>query len=634
MTKVGFHDGYANVLSRLGTSADRATAGSYYVPLLTPPEIEAAYRSSWLTRRVHDLLPFEMTRAGRDWQAEAPQIEALEAYERRRTIDVWGKLRRALTVARLHGGAAVIMGVRQGGSADPSKSLDVTRVGKDSLRYLLVVSRHQLSAPRGIEGDVESDFYGEPAMYEIQLAKGRQLIHPSRVIPFHGSPLPPGSFTVDPLTRFWGDPLLYSIKTAIDNAESVQASVATLVHEIKQDVVSIPGFTEMLATAESEALIAGRIDALARFKSMFNALLLDGGDDDGKGAEKWETRQLSFAEFPQLIDKFLGIVAGASGVPVTRLMGESPGGLQSTGKGEQDDLFATVDALREAELRPALDILDEVLIRSALGSRPAEVYSEFGALAPEDETAASENEKRDAETVEIYTRTNLIPKDALAKAAANRLVESGRWPGLDKAIEESAQELGALDDPEADPNEPEPATPGDPAAVDRMTQRGTVTDAQALALLADASPRPLYVSRRLLNADEVLAWAKGHGIPNLEAAADLHVTVVYSRRPVDWMKVDETWNNDKSGGYTLEAGGPRMVERLGEGALALLFSSSSLAYRHGRILEQSGGSHDFSEYQPHVTIAYDVPADFDLSAVTPFRGALRFGPEIFEEAKA
>ena len=142
-------DGYANLISRLGTSADRNAAGAFYfVPPISQQQLEAAYRTSWLTRKIHDLPPFEMTRARRKWNATPEQITALEAYERRRSINVWGKLRRALSVARLHGGAALIMGVRSGGSADPSRPLDLERIGKDGLRYLLVVSKHQLLAPR------------------------------------------------------------------------------------------------------------------------------------------------------------------------------------------------------------------------------------------------------------------------------------------------------------------------------------------------------------------------------------------------------------------------------------------------------------------------------------------------------
>lgn len=623
-----FADGYANLMSRLGTTADRTAAAFYWVPPLSQQQIEAAYRTSWLTRKVHDLPPFEMTREGRCWNAKKEQITALEAYERRRTINLWGKLRRALTVARLHGGAALIMGVRSGGSADPARPLDVSRVGKEGLRYLLVASRHQLSAPFGMDSDPESDFYGEPAMYELRGAKGTSLrIHPSRVIPFRGQPLPEGAVTVSSLDQFWGDPLLQSIKGAIDNSESAQAAVATLLHEMKQDVISIPGLTEQIATEDAEGLLAARIEALNRFRSMFNALLLDGGDDDGKGGEEWETRQLSFTQHPELLRQFLSIVAGAADIPVTRLMGESPGGLQSTGKGEQDDFNRMISARQEAELSPALSVLDEVLIRSALGSRDPDITYEFESLSEPDETAESENDKRDAETVQIYASTGLIPKDALAKSAANRMIESGRWPGLDQAIDESQAELGLP--PEGADLDQTQDDPADPAAVDAMQQRGTITRDQALVMLADAQPRSLYVRRDLLNVDEFNAWAREQGFT---PAAGLHVTIAYSKRPVDWIKADNDWSTDDKGGYTVEPGGPRVVEPLGDkGAVVLLFASSHLSYRHERIRELSGAGHDFAEYVPHVTIQYDPAAGVDLAKVVPYRGALKFGPEIFEE---
>lgn len=632
-TNARFGDGYANLMSRLGTGADRNAAGAFYfVPHLSQQQIEAAYRTSWLTRKIHDLPAFEMTRARRVWNAKPEQIKKLEAYERRRSVNVWAKLRRALTLARLHGGSAIIMGARVGGSADPSRPLDVERVGKDGLRYLLVVSRHQLYAPQGMETDVESDFYGEPAMYELRGAKGATLqIHPSRVIPFRGSPLPEGAITVSQLDQFWGDPLLLSVQTAINNSESAQAAVAALLHELKQDVISIPGLTEDIALAGAEAKIAARIEALNRFRSMFNALLLDGGDDEGKGGEKWETRQLAFTQHPELLRQFLAIVAGAADIPVTRLMGESPGGLQSTGKGEQQDFNRMISARRDDEIGPALEMLDAVLIRAALGARDEDISYQFGPLDEPDEKTLSENDKRDAETIQIYQSTNLIPRDALAKTAVNRMIESGRFPGLDQAIDESEDELGLPADPENPDGLDEPK-PGDPQAVDRMAQRGTVTRDQALVLLADARPRSLYVHRKLLNGAEFIAWAKAQGFETTVPAEELHVTIAYSRTPVDWLEIDSDWANDENGNLTVAPGGARLVEPLGDkGAVVLLFNASHLSYRHLRIREQSSASHDFNEYQPHVTITYSVPEGFDVAAVQPFTGALKFGPEIFEE---
>lgn len=620
-------DGLANLYSRLGTGADRNTQSAYWVPIISQQQVEAAYRSSWLTRKVHDLPAFEMTRAGRLWQADAAQIELLEAYESR--VGLWQKLREALRTARLHGGSAIVLGVRSG---MPDQPLRVDSLGKETLRYAVVFSRHQLTVPFGFEHDPESDFYGQPAMYEIRGAKGNAVrVHPSRVIPFHGAPLPPGAATVSQIDQFWGDPLLVSIKSAIDNAETSQAAVATLLHEMKQDVISIPGLTEQIATEGAETRLAARIEAISRFKSMFNALLLDGGDGENEhSGEKWETRQLSFAQHPELLRQFLSIVAGASDIPVTRLMGESPGGLQSTGKGEQDDFNRMIAARQASDLDPALLRIDEILIRSALGTRPAEIGSTYAPLTEPDEKEESENEKRLAETIEIIDRTGLMPRDAWGKAVANRLLESERWPGLDKALEESDEEPGEEPEQDDDLGLPDPANENDVAEMER---RGAITRDQAMVLLADSSPRTLYVRRNLLNAAEFIAWARGQGFETTTPAGELHVTIAFSRTPVDWMKAGTDWYGDeREGKLVVGPGGPRLVERLGDkGAVVLLFASSALSYRHEAIKRDAGASFDFNEYQPHVTITYQAPAGMDLSAVEPYRGKLEFGPEIFEE---
>lgn len=639
-----FADGLANLFSRLGTSSDRNTQSFYTVPLVTQPQAEAAYRSSWLARKIHDLPPFEMTREGRDWQATKEQIELLEATEKR--VNLWPKIRQALTVARLHGGAALIVGVRTGGSADPSLPLDVSRVGKDGLRYAFVASKHQLSAPFGMDNDPESDFFGQPAMYEIQGAKAQRLrVHPSRVFPFHGSPLLPGMLTMSALDAFWGDPLLVSIKSAIDNSETSQAAVATLLHEMKLDVISMPGLTEQISTEENEGVVAARVQAINTFKSMFSALLLDGGDEDGNGKEEWETRQLSFAQHPELLRQFLGIVAGAADIPVTRLMGEAPGGLQSTGKGEQDDFDRMIGAKQGAEITPVFTRLDEILIRSALGTRPPEVYWEFSPLRPVDEAAASEIEKREAETVLVYQQTGLVPSVALAKAAQNRMVESGRWPGLDKALEEAeaAGKLPSTIAGEEKPPAPALPSPGEqpPAndngargrAASRLEQAGTVARDQAIALIADAAPRTLYARRDLLNWKEVDEHYRKQGFETTVGAA-MHATIIHSRQPVDWLKVGESWDyRGDDGKLIVQPGGARITEPLGDkGAVVLLFSSGNLSYRHEEMV-RAGAQSDYSEFQPHVTITYKRPDGLDLRTVEPFRGKLEFGPEIFEEVK-
>ncbi len=142
-------------------------------------------------------------------------------------------------------------------------------------------------------------------------------------------------------------------------------------------------------------------------------------------------------------------------------------------------------------------------------------------------------------------------------------------------------------------------------------------------------PAPLYVQRKLLNTAEVEAWARAQG---LDPVDDLHVTVLYSRTPVDWFSMGAAWDFDREGGMTVNAGGPRKVERFGEGedgVIALEFLSDDLRYRHERMIE-AGASHDHDGFRPHITIASSAEG-VDLSKIEPFVGKLEFGPELFEE---
>lgn len=146
-----------------------------------------------------------------------------------------------------------------------------------------------------------------------------------------------------------------------------------------------------------------------------------------------------------------------------------------------------------------------------------------------------------------------------------------------------------------------------------------------------STPRTLYVSRKLINGDEVLKWARSQGFEKTLAAGDLHVTIAYSRARVDWMTIGEAWTfGDSKGNLVVPAGGPRVVEKIGsEGAVALKFASSDLSWRHMAIRE-AGASWDSQDYQPHVTLTYEA-GGIDLDKVEPYRGVLRFGPEIFAE---
>jgi hypothetical protein len=144
----------------------------------------------------------------------------------------------------------------------------------------------------------------------------------------------------------------------------------------------------------------------------------------------------------------------------------------------------------------------------------------------------------------------------------------------------------------------------------------------------DATPRPLYVHRKMLNAADLIAWAKAQGLESTLPAEDMHVTVLYSRQPVDPMALGNPIFAESDGGLIVKAGGPRALERFGEGATVLQFASWELSSRHADMI-RAGASHDHPDYQPHITLTYEAPEGIDLDAIRPYAGELRFGPEIF-----
>jgi hypothetical protein len=625
---VPFRDRLTNVMSGMGTTADRRVYDRYAFVPISAAESEAGYRDDWLWRKIIDVPALDMTRAWRDWQTESANIEALEAEEKR--LQLKHKCKRALILSRLYGGAALLLGTND---PDPSQPLNPSRIGKGGLTYVHVLSRHQLTLGNQ-RLDPADPWFGKPDYFEINTSSKDQQVklHPSRIVEFIGQPVPEGSWYgsagMTGGSWFWGDPLAQSIQSAVKNASLAQDGFAALIDRAAVDVFKFKDLMSVVGTEDGEKQIKARVAWTSRAKSTHRAMLLDAQDE-------WEQAQMVWAGIPNVIDAYTLLVAGAADIPMTRLLGQSPRGLQSTGDGEERDYQSMIKARQDELLAPALDRIDELLIPSALGSRPSDIYYEFGPLQEENEKDGATIEFQLSQAVKNYSDTGLIPDMALAAIVKNRFIESGRWPGSEVAFEEAEAAIAA--DPSLDPANDDPSALTQPPVerqrgVSALKKSGAITADQAKALLADAAPRSLYVSRKLLNAADVIAWAKGQGFETTVAADEMHVTVLYSRTPVDWMAMGNAWDEDQNGQLRVAPGGPRMLDRFGSvaDAVVLLFNSSSLSWRHEDMISK-GASSDYADYAPHVTLSYSVPVDFDLSNVEPYQGALVFGPEVFTE---
>ena len=587
-------DGLVNLVANLGTNRDKATHTQYGVPTLTDAEAVNAYRGAWLPRKIIDIPALDACRKWRSWNADGDDVSKLEAEERR--LGLQGKLLDTYIKARLFGGAAIYIGT---GDHEASKALNPDRIGTGGIRHLNVLTKRVLQAGE-IDNDPESPTYGQPAYYTLTGGRAQINIHPSRLVILQGAELPDTDLV--PQAGGWGDSVLTAIFDEIKRADSTSANIASLVFEAKVDVIKIPDFMKMLSDPLYEADMLKRLQLAAMAKGINGALILD-------KEEEYEQKSANFASLRDILLAFMQLVSGAADIPITRLLGQSPGGLNASGDNDIRNYYDRISSIQELELGPAMSVLDECLIRSALGKRDPKVFYNWRSLWQTTDKERADIGKVTAESIKIIAETGLIPDDVMSTVAVNMLTESGVAPGLESEMAEWTAANPEGEDTEDD----------DLASMNAERPEQSVE-------VADAKPRTLYVSRKVVNASEIVAWAKAQGFTDI--TDDLHVTIAYSTTPVDWFAVGTSWS-DK---LDIAAGGPRQMEGLGPNGeyAALLITANELVWRNKEIIE-AGASWGWPDYQPHISI--QKGGDIDLSKVEPYRGRIVLGPEIFEEIR-
>lgn len=374
-------DGLTNVLSGLGGPFDKRASTAYARTRVSDAQIEAAYAENWLYRQCIDAPSFDLFRDWRRWDGEPEIVEALEAEEKR--LDVRGKFERAHRMARAWGGALIVIAK---GSEDLAQPLEA--MGPGALSAVNVVPRRDVTT-HGLVDDLTSPRFCEPLYYEYYgLGAGRRrIIHPSRVVRFDGPENPQRPSTGD----YWGLSVVQLIDEAINDFMSASANMTALVHEAKIDVFGIPNLAEMLALDNGDAALR-RMQANNAAKSTVNAVFRD-------AEETYEQKQINFSGLPDVVRQLLSHVSAAADVPMTRLAGQSPGGLNATGDGDMNNYLDRLAGEQQNIIRPRLDDFDVWLAASA-GVPYSEASYTFAPLKQMSEKEISELTERNAKSLQ------------------------------------------------------------------------------------------------------------------------------------------------------------------------------------------------------------------------------------------
>lgn len=422
---ISLNDSLTSVVAGMGTSRDKSSTVTYTAPSLTDQEARNAYSGAWLPRKIVDQAAKDCFRRWRDWQGEADVIGRIEAEEKR--LDLRAKFERAMILARLFGRGHVYFDLGD----DPSTPANPARVKQGGLRFATVLSKGEI-----VDGDTDDDpmspFYGSPRYYELSSpSMGIVRIHPSRLVTFWGDDDPR-----DMVFGREGQSVLKSAMPAIKRHDSTVANIAGLVFEARVDVITVPGLGELMADREQSQLLLDRFRLMATMKGNNGIVLLSGPNNKDLPGEQWDQKNTSFATLPNIIEKAQEEVSAAAGIPRAILFGVSGGGLGSTGDLELSNYYDTIATMQTNDIEPALRVIDECLIRSALGARPSELWYSWASLWQMTDKEKAEIGKIKADMVKTLVDAQVIPAGVLTKPTIAALTESGVLPGLDQAYED------------------------------------------------------------------------------------------------------------------------------------------------------------------------------------------------------
>lgn len=422
MTRRPVGDGLENVVAGLGTDRDKRSYSVWADPrVLTRQELENMYRGSWLAKKIVNAVADDMTREWLHCMFDGEELgTTIEQAEKRFALK--RKINEALRWSRLYGGAVIIIGTRDRNLAKP---LDVKNIRKGDLRYLHVVDRWRLSPSGSLNRDLESPNFGMPDSYV--LAESTVQVHHTRVLRFNGEKLPYFAWLRNGM---WDDSVLQHVMDSLMNCDTTTQAIATMMFESNVDVVKSEGLADVLARKDGEAVLTKRFQVAALLKSFNRMLLLD-------GTESYEKKQNSFANLDKVIQQFMIDVSGAADIPMTRLFGQSAAGLNATGDNDVRNYYDMVSAKQEAELRPQLEYLYEVLVRSELGHMPEDFRFDFNPLWQLSETEQATVEKTRAERDQVYLNAGVVTEALVAR----ELKERGTYRNMTDDDIELAEEL-------------------------------------------------------------------------------------------------------------------------------------------------------------------------------------------------
>lgn len=404
-------DGWKNILTGIGIKGRDKRESSYieWVPM-TEPEADDLYSASDTASKVVDEVISDAFREGYELSADDLKPELLKAItDEGQRLKVDEKIQEAWRYAREYGGGGIVL--------IPN---DVTKLNTPfipeavgQVRSLLVLTRWELVHAGTIENDIRNPNFGMPVSYRICPRTGggavnQEEVHHTRVLRFDGAFLPKQKFVAN---NYWHDSVLNKCKKPIRDYDAALDSVSSTLSDFSVGVMKIKGLQAAIAE-DKDDLITKRLEIANLSRSIAKTIILDADSEE----YQYQDRQLSgVADCVRLI---AGRLVVASGMPHTKILGESPQGSNATGNSTTKDWYDHVAAQQENYLDLRLITLWSWILSAkkspTKGQVPSGLKATYAPLWQESESVQATTRKTQAEADHIYVTDGVLDPNEVA----------------------------------------------------------------------------------------------------------------------------------------------------------------------------------------------------------------------------
>lgn len=420
-------DGWANLVTLVGTGADKRTHSQLTWDNRPPEFYEQLYAGGGIPARIVDVVPDHALRRWVDW-INVENYDKNEIEERSLELDIRGHFMNTWKWARAYGGGCLHIVTD---TQDPASPLQVG----ERVLALRDLSRWDL---RIMTTDIEYDFgstnFGHPRIYYLNLQMGAQYkaypIHWTRMIRFDGQLVPRRTYIRN---GYWHDSILNRIYNSIRNYETSNDAAAACLQDFNVDVYKLNNVAAMIG-AGRENVIRDRIAMMAYTKSVINAMILDTKD------EEYENKGRSIEGVAELLDKQADRLCADTDIPHTILFGESPDGSNATGNSTSQAWYNFLGAEQENYAKPKLNRLVDVLFPERGLMRP-----KFKALRVLDDVETADLRLKVAQTDDIYLNSGVLDPTEVTDSRFG-----GEEYSIDTKIDKEARDAGLIGPGSAD----------------------------------------------------------------------------------------------------------------------------------------------------------------------------------------